>query len=358
VTAGFVIGLSARARPQGGVLLQGVVDVEQWSTDTLSSFLSRNHGAAAQLARLQMWAAVEPKQGVFLFAQGLVEGGDARQYDDHRTYADLRQIGLRVTRDKRFVFNVGKMFHPIGTFAPRSLSTLNPLIGSPDGYSPVYPVGAMLSGEVNWLDYRAAVVTLPLTHRDYVPTAAESPRPVFGVGVRPFIGLHIGVSATTGSYLNEYVPEGALYERTWDAYQQRQIASDLEYGVGHLDVRCEEAWADYEVPAQGRAGGRTGYVEGRYTLTPRLFAAARGEYTVYPFLRPGTPWITRQYAFTDWETGLGFRLTETTLIKASYMWDHWTELASSNRPGGRGLAFQLSQSFDVMDWIDSRRSTK
>lgn len=353
VLAGVIAPASAHA--QGGLLLQGVVDLEQWSTDTLSSFLSRNRGAAAQLARLQLWGAFEPKQGVFLFAQGMMETGDARPYDDHRTLTELRQIGMRVTRDKRFVLNVGKMFHPIGTFAPRSLSTRNPLIGSPDGYSPIYPVGAMLSGEVRRIDYRVAMVTLPLTHRDYVPTAAASPRPVVGVGITPFIGVHVGVSATAGPYLNEYVATAALYGGSWDYYRQRQVAADLEYGVGHLDVRAERAWADYEVPAQSRAGGHTGYVEAQYTLTPRLFAAVRGEDTVYPFLRPGTPWIRREYAFRDWETGLGLRVTETTLLKASYMWDHWVERASANRPGGSGLAFQLSQSFDVMDWLDSRR---
>ena len=47
------------------------------------------------------------------------------------------------------------MFHPIGAFGPRVFSTRNPLIGMPDGYSPVYPLGAHGERESGDFDYRA-----------------------------------------------------------------------------------------------------------------------------------------------------------------------------------------------------------
>src|SRR5207249_1730913 len=122
----------------------------------------------------------------------------------------------------------------------------------------------------------------------------------------------------------------------------RLIAPDVEYGIGHLDVRAEYAYATYEVPSNGSIAGHAGYVEGRYTVTPRLFVAGRAEVNHYPFIRlirPASPtiWVSRRTDFSDWETGLGFRVTASTLIKASYRADKWA-VTSANaafvRPGG------------------------
>ena len=56
--------------------------------------------------------------------------------------------------------------------------------------------------------------------------------------------------------------------------------------------------------------------------------------------------------------GVGFRMTESTLIKASYRWDKWDVTPANQafvRPGGHAFAVQLSQSFDVMDWLPAIR---
>src|SRR5258708_3775221 len=235
------VALSARApaRAQGGVLAQGIADVEGWSTDTRSTLLMRNNGYPGTVFRLQAWSAVEPWRGLFLFAQGRLEGGDAQAFAEHYTNADLDQAGVRLARDRRMVVNIGKMFHPVAAFAPRSFSTRNPLIGAPDSYSPVYPIGAMVSGEVGRIDYRVAVVSLPLTHRDYVPSADAALRPVAGVGYTPLVGLRIGATATAGPYLNGDLTSAQTAGRAWQSYHLRQIVADIAYGVGHLDLRAE-----------------------------------------------------------------------------------------------------------------------
>jgi hypothetical protein len=358
--AGVALAVSTPAQGQGGVQVQGIADVEGWSTDSGSSLLTRNHGHAGMVARVQMWSAVEPWRGIFLFAHGQVEGGNARAFGDPGSEVSLDQAGIRVARDTRFVVNAGKMFHPVGAFAPRIFSTRNPLIGVPDSYSPVYPVGAMVSGEVGRMDYRVAAVSLPLTHRDYVPAADAALRPVVGIGYTPVVGLRIGATATTGPYLNGDLTSSQTAGRSWQSYHQHLIAPDIEYGIGHLDVRAEYDYASYEVPNSGSIVGRAAYLEGRYTVTPRLFVAARGEVNHYPFIRSVSPtlWIARRTDFSDWETGLGFRVSESTLIKASYRGDKWT-VTSTNpafaRPNGHALAIQLSQSFDVMDWVSAIR---
>jgi hypothetical protein len=360
----FALGVALTARPpmhaQGGVLVQGIADVEGWSTDTKSTLLMRNNGQPGTVLRLQMWSAVEPWRGVFLFAQGEAEGGNARAFGDRRTEVDLDQAGIRVARDPRFVVNVGKMFHPLSVFGPRTFSTRNPLIGVPDTYSPVYPVGAMVSGDVGRVDYRVAAVSLPLTHRDYVPRASAALQPVVGIGYTPITGLRLGATAANGPYLNSGVPSSQTAGRDWQSYHLRQIASDIEYGVGHLDVRGEFDYASYEVPTAASMIGRAGYLEGRYTVTPRFFVAARGEANHYPFIRPlaAGAWIARRTNFSDGETGIGFRVSNATLIKASYRWDKWQVTAANAsfvRPGGHAIAVQVSRSFDVMDWLPAIR---
>lgn len=358
MTIALAAGVPVQA--QGGLLVQGIADVEGWSTDAGSSLLTRNNGYPGTVARVQMWSAVEPWRGVFLFAQGQIEDGDARAFGEHYTEAALTQAGIRIARDRRVVVNVGKMFHPVGAFAPRVFSTRNPLIGVPDSYSPVYPVGALVSGEVGRLDYRVGGVSLPLTHRGYVPTADAALHPVAGLGYTPFTGLRVGATATSGPYLNGDLSSAQTSGQSWRSFHQRQVAADVEYGVGHLDVRGEYDYASYDVPGTTTIIGHAGYIEGRYTVSPRLFVAARGEVNHYPFIRPVAPgsWIARQTDFSDGETGFGFRITTSTLIKASYRWDKWLVTPANApfvRPGGHAIAVQLSQSFDVMDWVSATR---
>jgi hypothetical protein len=360
IAAFAIAAVAVCARAQGGILVQGIIDAEGWSTDTNSALLMRNRGHAGNVLRAQLWSAVEPWRGVFLFAQGQAQGGDAQPFGERYTEAELDQAGLRVARDPRLVVNVGRLFHPVGAFAPRSFSTRNPLIGTPDGYLPVYPVGAMVSGEAGKADYRAAVVSLPLTHRAYQPDPDPAARPVIGVGYTPVTGFRVGGSATVGPYLNRSLTSSQLGGRSWTSYHQRQVATDAEFGIDHFDLRAEYAWASYDVPGGVTIDGRTGYLEGRYTVAPRLFVAARGEVNHYPFIRAvsQTTWVARRTEFSDWEVGIGVRATASTLLKLSYRADQWSVTpanAAFVRPGGRAIAVQLSQAFDVMDWVARAR---
>src|SRR5471032_2940335 len=106
---GLLVSSTVCARGQGGLLIQGIVDVEGWSTDTNSSLLMRNKGHAGDVIRGQLWSAVEPWRGIFVFAQGEAEGGNGRAFGEQKTEWSLAQAGLRVARDQRFVVNIGKM---------------------------------------------------------------------------------------------------------------------------------------------------------------------------------------------------------------------------------------------------------
>lgn len=356
----FTVVLASAARAQGGWLMQGTLDLEGWKTDTTSSMLARNGGDPAGLCRLRAWTAVEPWRALFLFANAEVEGGSARAYDGQGASVDLEQWGARYARHPSLVVEAGKMIHPVGAFGGRIISTRNPLIGVPDGYSPVYPVGVKVGGERGKVDYRVAAVTLPLTHRNYVPDPDPAVRPVAGIGITPIVGLRLGASATAGPYLNGDLSAADLDGKSWRAYHQQILGAEGQYGFGHFDLRGEFAWARFDVPRNGWISGKTGYAEARATLTPRTFVAARAELNHYPFIRPTASgaWISRETRFRDYEVGGGFRVNASTTLKASLRWDDW-DVTPQNyafvRPGGKAFAIQLSRAFDVADWLASAR---
>jgi hypothetical protein len=344
-------------RAQSPVLLQGIVDAEGWATDTNSTFLARNAGRPGALGRLVLWGALEPLRGLVLYANGESELGAA---SNSLNDASLDQAGLRYTRSRRLVVDAGKFPHVIGTFAARHFSTRNPLIGSPDAYPVQYPDGVQLSGATRILDYRVALVDLPVFHAGYTPEPDRAWRPALGVGITPIVGVRLGVSGMAGPYLNRDLTAAQLAQRDWRSYKQRVVAADLAVSAGYFELNAEAANASFDVPNRAEAlSGLAYYVEGKYTPAARLYFAARLERNDYPFIMafPGF-WVARKTDFHNEEVGLGFRYTATTLLKASYRRDRWHVNGDNKafvKPGGHAFGVQVSQTFDVMDWIERAR---
>lgn len=357
----IAMALAAVALPahaQSGVQLQGIVDLEGWSTDTNSTFLRRNGGKPGPLARLQLWGALEPLRGLVLYAQGEAEQGSASHSAE---YGALEQLGVRYTPTRRLVLDAGKFTLPIGTFAARRFSTRNPLIGVPDAYPVLYPTGVKLSGVARMLDYRVAVVDLPPAHAGYTPDPDRAWRPVIGGGITPYVGLRLGASYSVGPYLNDNLTATQLAQRNWRSYKQRVTAADLALSIGYFELNAEAAQGKYDVPNRSESvDGVAYYVEGKYTFTPRLYFALRLERNDYPFISPfPTFWVARKTDFHNEEYGVGYRLAATTLFKVSFRGDRWHVNPGNQafiRSGGEALAVQLSQSYDVMDWIERARS--
>lgn len=350
---GFAAARGAHA--QGGVLLQGILDAEGWSTSGTSNLLTRADGHPSGLGRLTAWGAYEPISKLVLYAEGEVETGNATRNRETDVYS--HQFGIRYSASRLFVLDVGRTTPVIGTFAPRHYSTRNPLIGEPDGYSLDYPLAIKLSGEATHFDYRAALVSLPTTHDSYQPEPTGRLRPAIGAGVTPFVGFRLGGSFTVGPYLNRHVSPTSLAGQSWSDFNQRVFAFDAAFARGYLETHAEAARGTYEVPGRPDITGFTYYGEAKYTFTPRFFLAARAERNDYPSIRPtATGFADRLWDFVDGEFGAGFRASQTTLLKASVRGDRWWGLRD-NQPGflGRGgyaIALQLSQSFDFSNLVD------
>ncbi|MDB4898283.1 MAG: hypothetical protein JWN53_91 [Gemmatimonadetes bacterium] len=348
----FVGATPGLARAQGGFLAQGVVDAELWKTDAASALLARNGGRTSALGRVDVWSALEPLRDVVLFGEMMVESGPARNESGTELYP--KQFGVRYSPSDAFTIEGGRIQHVVGAFAARQLSFRNPLIGVPDGYATAYPYGVVVSGAVGRVDYRGGIVSLPLSHPDYVPVPSASPRPAFGMGITPFTGFHVGVSGTVGPYLNRDLAPTQLSGRGWSDYHQRVVATDAQLSFGYLETHAEAARGSYDVPGRAEAIlGYSGYVEGKYTLAPRLYLATRAERNDYPFILPlgSGQWVAVRSAFSDVELGGGYRPSSATLLKLSVRADRWTRSTNVGAPQANGyaLVMQLSQTFDLVE---------
>ena len=347
------------AGAQSGVLVQGVADVELWKTDARSALLARNDGRVAPLGRLHLWGAVGLPAGVTLYALGEVEGGPATD----ETEVEVDQAGVRWARSRALVLDAGIINTPVGAFVGRRLSNRNPLVGAPDAYPVTYPLGLQLSGATGMIDWRAAVVSLPVTNEQYTPEhPGARARPAIGAGITPLTGLRIGASWTAGSYLERDTPAGYLDAgRRWHAYDQRVYALDLQASRGYAELWAEVARTEYDVPKRGAPlRGTAGYIEARWTFTPRLYVAARAERNLYPFIQPlddVNDWIANATDLRDLEAGIGFRPSPSRIVKLSWRRDNWVvgDALREFLPNGYAVAMQLSQSFDVMDLVDRAR---
>ena len=349
-------GAPRQAAAQGTVLLQGLADAELWATDSGSTLLTRNHGRPGALGRLHLWGAAELGPRVVVYAAGTGEAGPARGEEGAEWYTDM--AGVRVTQSRALVLDAGKMSHPVGAFASRRFSMRNPLIGVPDGYPVRYPLGVQLSGARGRVDYRAAVVSLPVTHDVYSPEPTETARPAVGGGFTPTTGVRVGASATWGPYLRRDLPAALLAGHSWRAYTQHVGAVDVQVSRGYLELRGELGASRYEVPGDsvGRtviSKGFTYYAEAKYTLTPRFFLAGRLERNDYPYIQPAseTTWLSNATNMYNGELGAGFRLDARTLLKASVRADRWYVPAAMRDilPNGTAFALQVSRTFDVFD---------
>jgi hypothetical protein len=106
---------------------------------------------------------------------------------------------------------------------------------------------------------------------------------------QPLFGLIVGLSGARGAWLDDDVerllPAGRHKPR------QDAIGVDAEYSRGHWIVRGEAMRSAWEMPSAVPAGAlmrlraTTGWIEGRYRLTPRVYVAGRADRLAFSRIR-------------------------------------------------------------------------
>ena len=132
-----------------------------------------------------------------------------------------------------------------------------------------------------WLDGSVAVTTgtlaKPLVRNDNAGWQAS-----WRLAWKPIVGLAVGASASHGEFLARTVTDLAAVPST-TSYSQRALGVDAEYSRDHWIVRGELIESRWRVPALAAPyitnplKATAGFVEGRYRIGARYFAAARAD---------------------------------------------------------------------------------
>lgn len=261
----------------------------------------------------------------------------------------------------------GKIPWPIGTYAPRTYSNRNPLIGAPlmyqyhstllwydlppnadallatagqgqygsnyHGFSegrgmPIvddsyWDVGAVLLGSAAPWEFAAGGVSgtpgWASTGRD-----DNSGKTVLGrVGVTPVTGLRFGVSGAYGPYLAQSAVRAKLPPgHETNEYHQRLGMADLEVLAGHVELRAEGARNRWDSPFIGGLNVTSGYAELKVTSSCGGYVAGRYDVMRFGKITDSTGARRRWDAdVTRIEAGLGYRVSRDVLAKLVYQHD-------------------------------------
>jgi hypothetical protein len=207
------------------------------------------------------------------------------------------------------------LFTPLPSFEPKMPRTT--LLGA------LYPYGISATASTTHWDARVAVIdTTPMRMR-MVISDANPPRfanVVFGGGITPVIGWHIGASVTHGGWQRALsqgaapavvapVQEAARFDAT-------VVTIESQYAFRFTTVAGE--WVrDAMATSTGLTVAPSGwFIQGQQTLSPRWFAAGRIDRIASPALQPSGGYLQQRYSGVE-ET-VGYRLTPEVTLRAGH----------------------------------------
>jgi hypothetical protein len=306
-------------------------------------------------ARMRAFADATVNSRVQVFAQAVM--GDGADF-----YLDGAYVVVTPDPQRDAHALIGKIPSAIGTYAPRTYSDKNPLIGAPlmyqyhtslvfysvapntdvllaaagtgqrgvnyFGYTmgrgmplvddSYWDVGITLTGSQRPLEY-ALGVTQGTPGWASTPRDENNGKTVLGrVGFAPVPAVRVGVSGAFGPYLSGVearLPAG----KGVNDYHQKLAMADAELSLGHIELRGEGARNVWETPAVGDLEVTSGYVELKYLLDFGGYLAGRFDVERFGKVAPSSgadrPW---DLDVTRYEIGAGYRFDTHVRAKAVY----------------------------------------
>jgi hypothetical protein len=332
--------------------------------------------SALRLARADFVTAVRANPHLSFLLELRAEGDVSAGHWTASPYAAYVRVRPWASRD--IDIDAGRIPTAFGAFLDRSYGAANPLIGYPLSYQYLtslredslprnadqllaargrgwfiaYPVGdvepstgmPVVSGfqydtgvrvTIGGDDARAQVLGSLTTGTLAYPRLADdngSPQAAGRVVLRPAVGLALGVSGARGAYIPDHVRTVLPGDLGSRQYSQRAFGADAEYSRDHWLVRSELIVSTWEMPALewpelDTLTTRSFLAEGRYTILPQLYAAARYDRLWFSTIAGSTRRDTWDANVSRVEVGIGYRVARPLTIK--------TSVQHATRDGGR-----------------------
>jgi hypothetical protein len=208
-----------------------------------------------------------------------------------------------------------------------SLGNLAPDRGVPLVTAFRWDTGVQVHSATSWADVSGAITSGSLAN----PLVADDNggKQIAGrLAVRPQAGLLLGISGARGRFLTDAAARSAgSIDPNRDSLQSA-IGADAEYSRDYYLVRVEAIRSTWMLPTIAvplRATG--GWVEGRYKIHPRVYAAARLDHLAFTTIAGATRTGTWDAPVTRIEVGGGYSILRNLQLKLS--------LQRNSRQGGR-----------------------
>ena len=250
----------------------------------------------------------------------------------------------------------GKIPWPIGTYAPRTYSDKNWLIGTPlmyqyrtalvwnvaqlntdevvaqaghgqlapdadKAYLPIiderwWDTGAVALGSVRPLEFSLGVVqgspSWPAPGYDDTPGQTILGR----VGLVPVPGVRLGISGADGTWMPGWYAFLLPASASLRDYRETTVMADLEMARGAFELRGEVVHRRWETITAGNLDVDGGYGEARWSLVNGAWLAVRGEALRFSDVTTSSL-VTRPWDddVARWEGVIGYRLTRDVRLK-------------------------------------------
>lgn len=244
-------------------------------------------------------------------------------------------------------FWVGKIPTPVADFTKRSYAHTNPLIGFPlmhqykvalpgfDAFTPsqvlefrdrfipgvtaVYEAcwitGVAAFGTANTVRWMAAAGKGTLSN----PEARENKgfQLAGRIAWEPTTWVAVGISGGVAPYLQHgnFLPAGTSREDVL----HRLVGTDLAVSWRDFDLHAELLWSSWDAPLflEESVQATSWYLELRYQVLQRIYAAGRADWMVFSKIQSPTGELTPWgFDVTRLEAGIGFKLLREWMLKA------------------------------------------
>ena len=349
--------------------LSGTLDLEGYHSDGTAPGLLFTPRDSLFNPRLTLFFDAQIGPALYAFAQARADRGFDPANRDGQVRLDEYALRFTPWKDGRWQLQVGKFATVVGNWAPRHGSWENPFITAPlpyenlngiwdsaaadsavtlfswahvrDGkggffgsesadkilrqpiiWGPSYASGLAMSGGVGQVEYAAELKNAALSSRpetwDATQVQWQHPTVSGRLAFHPSPAWRLGVSASTGSYLQSEARPTLAPGHSLDDYREIVLAQDLSYAHGHWQVWAEFYEARFAIPEVGNADTLAWYVEAKYKFTPQLFGALRWNQQLFNTIDGG------RWGRDTWriDCALGYRFTAHTQLKLQYNLGH------------------------------------
>lgn len=330
-----------------------------------------------RMARFGVTTSVRINRHISALADMRIENTTPRPYGVY--------VRIHPFVDRAFDIQAGRIPWTFGAFSRRSYSTDNPLIGYPLAYqyltslrpdalpsSPEdlfrmrgrgwlssFPIGnttpdaglpladafrwdsgVQAHGTVGWFEGAGSITTGSLAHPLFLDD--NDGKHIAGrAAARPLPGLVFGVSVSRAPYVTAAAAAAAHADAR--DFTQRVAGADVEFSRDHYLVRFETVWSVYDLPTiQPRLDARGTVLEGRYKLTPRIFAAARADHLGFNTITGSTRSLAWEAPVTRWEVGGSYAVFRNLQLRTTFQ--------HNSRDGGR-VRHQTAIAGQLLYWF-------